>query len=135
MNVLLITSDNLLRDQIKVGLQQFPECHVTYGTSFTGVNKLRTSDFEFVFLELGTTPQDALTLIKHLRSFDEETEVIALADERTTRDLSREKQRHGIHAFLKSPLDVTDFFRLVARLRARLQKVQKDLVADPRPRR
>lgn len=119
MEILLITSDNLLRDQAKVGLQQFPEFRVTCGESFPGVNMLRTIDFEFVFLELGDTTRDCLTLLRHLRSFDRSVEVIALAGDRVIRDLGREKQRHGINAFLRKPLKVSDFFRLVARLRAR----------------
>lgn len=119
MDILLITSDNLLRDQVKVGLQQFPEFRVTCGESFPGVNMLHTNEYDYVFLELGTTTQDCLTLLKHLRSFDQRSEVVALADDRTVRDLSRDKQRYGINAFLHSPLNSKEFFKLLARLRAR----------------
>jgi DNA-binding NarL/FixJ family response regulator len=119
MQILLITSDNLLRDQVKVGLQQFPETQVTCGESFPGVNLLRTVDFELVFVQLGDNPQDALVLVHHLRSFDQTTELIAIGDERIVKDLSREKQKHGISGFLTDPLDVTDFFRLIARMRSR----------------
>lgn len=119
MEILLITSDTLLRDQIKVGLQQFPEFRVTCGENFSGVNMLRSAAFDHVFLELGNTPQDSLTLLKHLRSFDRETDAVALADARTIKDLGREKQRYGLTAFLHSPLDPNEFFKLVARIRAR----------------
>lgn len=119
MEILLITSDTLLRDQIKVGLQQFPEFRVTCGESFPGINIMRTVDFELVFLELGDTTQDCLVHLQHLRSFDATTEVVALAEERVGKDLAREKQKHGINAFLTKPLDVTEFFRLIARLRSR----------------
>jgi DNA-binding NarL/FixJ family response regulator len=122
MEILLITSTNLLRDQIKVGLQQFPEFHVVCGESFPGVNMMRTMDFQMVFLELGDQPQDSLVLAQHLRSFDQRTELVALADERLVKDLSREKQKHKINAFLSKPLDVTEFFRLVSRLRARREE-------------
>jgi DNA-binding NarL/FixJ family response regulator len=113
-----------LRDQVKVGLQQFMEFRVTCGESFPGVNMLRTVHFDIVFLELGENTRDCLTLIRHLRSFDRSTEVVALADGRVIRDLGREKQRHGINAFLHKPLEVAEFFRLVARLRARREEVE-----------
>lgn len=132
MEILLITSDNLLRDQVKVGLQQFLEFRVTCGESFPGVNMLRTVDCEFVFLELGDSTRDCLTQLRHLRSFDRTVEVIALADDRVIRDLGREKQRHGINAFLRKPLDVSEFFRLVARLRARREESE---VVETTPRR
>ena len=124
MEILLITSDNYLRDQVKVGLQQYPDSRVTCGESFPGVNMMRTAQYDFVFLELGDSTRDCLTLIRHLRSFDRSTEVVALSDSRVVRDLGREKQRHGINAFLHKPLDVPEFFRLVARLRARREEVE-----------
>jgi len=119
MDILLITSDRLLRDQIKVGLQQFPEFRVVCGESFAGVNMSRSAEFDYVFMELGETPQDALTLLKHLRSFDQEMNVVALADRRAIKDLGREKQRLGISSFLRRPLDLREFFKCVARIRAR----------------
>ena len=122
MEILVITSDKLLRDQVKVGLQQFPEFRVTCGESFPGVNMLRSIDFDLVFLELGETAHDCLTLVQHLRSFDSETELVALAEDRMVKDLSREKQRHGITAFLVNPLDVTEFYRLISRLRSRREE-------------
>ena len=131
MEILLITSDNLLRDQIKVGLQQFPELRVTCGESYPGVNILRTIDFDFVFMELGDSTKDCLTLLKHLRSFDHDAEVVCLADDRTIRDLNREKKENGISAFLHNPLDVSEFFRLIARLRDRREEAD---APEPQPR-
>lgn len=132
MDILLITSDNLLRDRIKVGLQQFPEFRVTCGESFPGVNVLRTVDFDLVFLQLGESTKECLILLKHLRSFDTKTEVVCLADDRTIRDLGREKQRNGINAFLNIDLDVTEFFRLIARLRDRREGADKPAAAPQR---
>lgn len=126
MEILVITSDKLLRDRVKVGLQQFPEFRVTCGESFPGVNMLRTVDFDLVFLELGETAHDCLSLVQHLRSFDQRTELVALADDRTIKDLAREKQKHGITAFLANPLDVTEFFRLISRLRSRREETENN---------
>ena len=122
MDILLITSDKLLRDQVKVGLQQYPEFRVTCGESFPGINLVRTVDFDLVFLELGHNAQDSLLLAQHLRSFDKTTELVALADDQMTKDLGPHKQKHGITAFLSNPLDVTEFFRLISRIRSRREE-------------
>ena len=135
MEILLITSDNLLRDQIKVGLQQFPEFRVTCGESFPGVNKLRSAAFDYVFLELGGSNQDCLTLIKHLRSFDQRTDAVALTEDRVIKDMGREKQRYGITAFLHSPLDPNEFFKLLARIRARHADAQQSDAGNPETQR
>ena len=41
MDILIVTSDNHLRDQVKVGLQQFPEFRVAVGEGFPGINMVR----------------------------------------------------------------------------------------------
>ena len=40
-------------------------------------------------------------------------------DRRAIKDLGREKQRLGISSFLRRPLDLREFFKCVARIRAR----------------
>ncbi len=122
MEFLLITTDSLLRDQLKVGLQQFPEFGITCGESFPGINMVRTMDFDLVFMEIGSNSPENLTLVNLLRSFDTNTEVVALADDQVIKDLSPHKQKHGITAFLSIPLNVTEFFRLISRMRARREE-------------
>ncbi len=119
MDILLVESDRLIRDQLKVGLQQFPEFTVTWGESYPGINLARMSDFNYVFLGVHSQDHDGLRLLRHMRSFDQQTDVIVVASERAARDLAKDKTRLGIHAFLTTPIDVTDFFRLVSRLRSR----------------
>ena len=124
MEILLITSDNLLRDQLKVGLQQYPEFRVTCGESFPGVNMTRQKDYDLVFLELSQNAQDCLMLVAYMRSFNQHTELVALCDDQMVKDLAPQKQKHGITAFLSNPLDVTEFFRLVARVSARREETE-----------
>ena len=40
------------------------------------------------------------------------------------KELSPHKTKHGITAFLSSPLDVTEFFRLISRIRARREDTE-----------
>ncbi len=122
MDILLVESDHLIRDQIKVGLQQFSEFSVTWGESYPGINLVRMNTFNYVFVGIHTQDHDGLRLLRHMRSFDKRTDVIVVTSQRAARDLAKEKNRLGIYAFLTTPIDVTDFFRLVSRLRERTTK-------------
>ena len=65
------------------------------------------------------TDGEGLRLLNHLRSFDRTTELVPIATERHARDMAGEKTRLNITAFLHTPIQPAEFFRLVGRLRAR----------------
>ncbi|MHC4512253.1 MAG: response regulator [Planctomycetota bacterium] len=122
MDILLVESDHLIRDQVKVGLQQFPEFKVTWGESYPGINLLRMKKYSYVFLGIPSQDHDGLRLLRHMRSFDQQTDVIVVTTQRAARDLAKDKSRLGIYAFLTTPIDVIDYFRLISRLKARDEK-------------
>ena len=122
MDILLVESDHLIRDQVKVGLQQFPEFKVTWGEGYPGINLMRMKSYSYVFLGIPSQDHDGLRLLRHMRSFDQQTDVIVVTTQRAARDLAKDKSRLGIYAFLTTPIDVTDYFRLVSRLKARDEK-------------
>ena len=122
MDILLVESDHLIRDQVKVGLQQFPEFKVTWGEGYPGINLMRMKSYSYVFLGIPSQDHDGLRLLRHMRSFDQQTDVIVITTQRAARDLAKDKSRLGIYAFLTTPIDVTDYFRLVSRLKARDEK-------------
>ena len=122
MDILLVESDHLIRDQVKVGLQQFPEFSVTWGESYAGINLVRMKNFSYVFLGVHTQDNDGLRLLRHMRSFDQQTDVVVITNQKAARELSKDKNRLGIYAFLTTPIDVIDFFRLISRLKSREEK-------------
>lgn len=115
MEVLLIEQDPLIRDQVKVGLQQFPEFTVTVGDGYQGVSELRSKTFDCVFLGVDPRDKESMLLLQHMRSFDQTTELVALADSRSVKDLSAVKGKYNIHSLLQTPLDVHEFFSFVGR--------------------
>ena len=123
MDILLVVRDKLVRDQVKVGLQQFPEFSVTVGEGYAAINEVRQKHYDTIFLAIEGQGQAGLRLLQHLREFDRGTEVVAIANERLARDFAKEKSRLNIAAFLHTPIDAAEFFRLVARLKARRQEV------------
>ena len=119
MEILLVERDRYIRDQVKVGLQQFPEFTVTWGEGYAAINELRQREYDAIFLGLPTNHQEAKQVLEHLRSIDRMTDLVIVANERLCRDMSREKARFNIASFVPTPLNAVEFFRTVSRLRER----------------
>ena len=115
MEVLLVEKDPLVRDHVKVGLQQFPEFHVTVGTSYAGINEIRSTHFDCVFLGVDPREKDTVKLLRHLRSFDMTTELFVMTEARNVKDMAVDKSKYNIHSFLETPVVPRDFFRLLGR--------------------
>ena len=115
MEALLIVKDPLVRDQVKVGLMQFPEFAVTVGTGYEGLNELRLKTFDCVFLGVDPRDKETVRWLQHMRSFDKTTELIVLTGGHQIKELSAEKGRYDIHSFLQTPLAVKEFFAFVGR--------------------
>jgi DNA-binding NtrC family response regulator len=120
MEILLVERDRLIRDQVKVGLQQFPEFTVTCGEGYGGLSELRQRDYAVVFLGVPSSVQEAKRLIEHMRGIDKKTDLVVLAPDQLARDLQADKARYDIWSFLTTPVSIGDFFRMIARLRERL---------------
>lgn len=124
MEILLVVSDRRVRDQVKVGLQQWPEFHVTWGEGYSAINDLRQHHYDCVFLEIDADKREGLKLLQHMRSFDRTTEVVVITSGKQAREMAGEKSRLNIVAFLHVPIDVAEFFRLVGRFRARRRELE-----------
>jgi len=129
MEVLIVEKDPLIRDQIKVGLQQFPDFHVTAGTGLAGLNEMRGRQFDCVFLGVDPQQKDTAKLLPHLRSFDTTTEVFVLTAARNVRDMAVDKSKYNIHSFVQTPIVVKELLGLVSRFVARRSEKQS---AQPR---
>ncbi len=119
MEILLVERDKLARDQIKVGLRQFPEFVVTAGDGYAGINEARQHEFDCIFLGVEGRDSEGMRLLQHLRTFDRFTDVVVVASSKAAKELQGEKSRMNIVSFLSRPIEATEFFRLVGRLRAR----------------
>ncbi len=115
MEVLLVEKDPLIRDMVKVGLQQFDEFHVTVGTGHAGVSEARGKVFDCVFLGVDPREKDTMKLLQHLRSFDTATELFVLTAPRNVKDMAKLKPKYDIHSFVHTPIAVKEFFGLLGR--------------------
>jgi DNA-binding NtrC family response regulator len=115
MEVLLVEKNPLVRDQVKVGLQQFPEFVVTVGQGHAGINEMRGRHFDCVFLGVDPREKDTVKLMQHLRSFDTSTELFVITAGRNVKDMAVDKTKYNIHSFLQEPVDPREFFGLLGR--------------------
>lgn len=115
MEILLVEKDPLVRDRVKVGLQQFPEFAVTVGDGYLGINELRQRTFDCVFLGVDPRDQESMLLLQHLRSFDMVTELVVMTPLRSLKDMQTCKSRYNITAFLQSPIDLKEYFGFLGR--------------------
>jgi DNA-binding NtrC family response regulator len=115
MEVLLVEKDPLVRDQVKVALQQFQEFHVTLGAGLAGINELRGHSFDCLFLGVDPRENDTVKLLHHLRSFDTTTELFVLTDSRNVRDMAVDKSKYNIHSFVQTPIVVRELFGTLGR--------------------
>jgi DNA-binding NtrC family response regulator len=115
MEVLLVEKDPLVRDQVKVGLQQYPEFVVTVGQGHAGINEMRGRHFDCVFLGVDPREKDTVKLMHHLRSFDTSTELFVMTASRNVKDMAVDKTKFNIHSFLQVPIEPREFFGLLGR--------------------
>lgn len=115
MEILLVEKDALVRDHVKVGLQQFPEFHVTVGTGYRGINELRSQTFDCVFLGVDPRDPESMGLLNHLRSFNNTVELVVMTSPRSAKDMASDKARYDIHSFLGTPINPKDLFDFIGR--------------------
>ncbi len=130
MNVLLIESDKIVRDQIKVGLECIQEITVEIADGFSAVNRARQASFDYIMIGHDPDQQDGLTEVHNLREFDLETSVILITPARQAKNLSKERTRLNIYSCLNRPINERDFFRLVTRMRERVAGADVRPVTD-----
>lgn len=120
MDILVIESNKRVRDQIVVGLQNFPEFAVDTGEGFGGLNLTRGKRYDAIFLGTTCVPDDAgMQMLDSFRQSDTETDVILVTPSRKAKGHHQLRARYDVFAMLYCPIEARDFFRLVARLRRR----------------
>lgn len=120
MEVYVIERNKLVRDRVIVGLNQFPEFSVTTGVGYAAVEEIRQRDYQVAFVgvpEVGNS--EGMQLLEHLRDIGKPIDIVAMSNAGCVRELSKQKAKFNITAILSAPIDPTEFFRLIARMRER----------------
>lgn len=119
---LLIESDPKNRDIIRTGLDQFQVFAVDCAQDAWGVDMAREKAYDLIVvdLELGGRA-DGMAVVRQIREFDQDAEIVLITRGRSSRLLSKEKAVSNIFALLPLPLDEVGFFKLLARVRDRIE--------------
>jgi DNA-binding NarL/FixJ family response regulator len=119
MDILLIESDKVTRDHIKVGLECFKDFQVEVAEGVSGINRVRQKSYDYILIGHEAGMQDGIECLDTLREFDKETAVVIVATTRQAKPLVKNRNKLNIYSFLSRPVNEQDFFRLVARMRER----------------
>ncbi|MCA8970387.1 MAG: hypothetical protein KDC95_11400 [Planctomycetes bacterium] len=119
MDVLVLESNKRIRDQIVVGLQNFPEFAVDTGEGFGGLNLTRGKAYDFVFIGTNCADDIGMQLAQKLRETDTNTSLILVTTAKKSKSHQQLRTRLDVLSMLYVPIEPADFFRLVARLRRR----------------
>ena len=114
MNILVLVRNKPIRDQIVVGLQNFPEFAVEIAEGFSGLNRTHQKDFDTVIIGCTEEEPEGLQLVERFRGYDEKTELVVVAEAKRAKVLVSQRSRFDITSVLQEPLDPEDFFRVVA---------------------
>ena len=97
MNVLLVVEDPLLRDLVKVGLEQFDGVRVTAGRGLAGVALARCRSYDCVFVGVEAAAQRGAELLKHLRRLE-----AAVGESRDALGARMDESMHALGARLEA---------------------------------
>ncbi len=121
MDVLILERDKLIRDQILVGLQNFPEFAVDLGEGFGGLNMTKQKDYHCVVIGTNLQDDNGMELVETFCQHEHESDLVLVTTTRRAKSHQSLRARYDVFSILYAPLDPREFFRLVARLRRRGQ--------------
>ncbi len=109
---------------IAIGLENVPGTAVVASSGPSAIDRARLRKFDVVFVghdphEKGSSEENAIDLIARLREFEKEAEAVVVADARWIKILTEKRDRLAPCAFLRTPIQPNEFFRLAVRLRSR----------------
>lgn len=117
MRILIIESSKVVRDQILVGLQNFPEFAVEASQGFAGLNKARQNRYDCVFIGARLDSDMGREFLDHFRATDSTTDLVLVTSTRKVKGHLALRARYDVFSILYVPIDPKEFFRVVARLR------------------
>jgi DNA-binding NtrC family response regulator len=123
VKILYINGEPATRDALRVAMDQFKGFEGEFVELHEALPTLKGGQFHVIFLEDQPDPVAALECLEAMSAEETRLPAILIADETNIKSLLPEKKRLNIGAFLRKPLDPIEVFRLLARLRDRIDAV------------
>lgn len=122
VKALLIESDPKVRDLIEVGLRNFPGFSVDHSDDTWAVEMARERNYDLVIADIELAGgMNGLDLVKSIREFDPDVEVILVGRGKAARAAAKEKSAANVFAVLHLPFQEEGFFKLISRAKDRIE--------------
>lgn len=122
LSALLVQSDPKTSDIIRVGLEQFQSFEIDSASDAWGVEMAKEKKYDLIIVDLDLDGHvDGMQVVRQIREFDDKTEIILVTPGRSSRLLSREKQKQNVFALLPLPITAESFFKLISRVKERIE--------------
>ena len=129
-----------MRDMIAIGLENVPGTEVEISSGLSAIDRARQKKFQVVIVghdpkEKDALEGNALEAIGRLRDFEKEAEAVIVTEARWVKVLTEKRDKLAPCAFLRTPIQPNEFFRLAVRLRSRRAQSAgpRQAAASPRP--
>jgi DNA-binding response OmpR family regulator len=127
IKALLIESDPKTRDIIEVGLDNFQAFEVDHAEDAWAVDMAKEKSYDLVLVNLELANHvDGMEVVRQIREADPDVEIIVVTRGKSSRLLSKEKAVSGVFAVLPTPIEEQAFFKLIGRVRDRIETKKKE---------
>jgi DNA-binding response OmpR family regulator len=123
---LLIECEPKTRDIILVGLEQFQVFDVDHAEDEWGVEMAREKAYDLIVvnLDLGKGV-NGMEIARSIREFEQNAELVLLTRGRSSKLVAKEKAALNVFALLTVPVEDEAFFKLMARVKERIEQKEK----------
>ena len=126
IKVLLIESDARTRDIIEVGLDNFQAFDVDHAEDAWAVEMAKQNSYDLLLVDLELANHvDGMDVVRQIREADSDVEIIVITKGKSSKLLSKEKNALNVFALLPTPIEELAFFKLIGRVRDRIETKKK----------
>lgn len=122
INILYAGGTPTTRDVIRVAIDQFKGLVGDYIELHDCLAVIASGRYDALIVEDSPNPDETYALINQLAMSDKPIPVVVVCDETSVKRFVKDKQRLGISAFLRRPLEALEIFRLLNRLREKIRE-------------
>ena len=119
MKILVADFHRELQDQVHLALEQFEGFEVECAVAEDALDRARRCDHDWIFVQVTEDEDNGRSLLEALVEEPPEASVFVVADKPLLAKLKDQPSRHQVSAYLGTPLEPVEFYRVVARLRNR----------------
>lgn len=120
VNILYVNGDPTIRDMIKVALQQFKGFEGVFVDPADCLYHVAEGQYHVVFLEDVPGPAQTFEILEAMVQSDRRLPAVVIAEEANINSFAHDRKRLNISAILRKPVDPIEVFKMLNRLREKV---------------